>query len=71
MIIEKTNDGCNHHHSTPLVGSLLCGSGGDSKPFRIVNFVLRFVFLIKFKFKIHTLNNHYDSQCKINDSKMV
>jgi hypothetical protein len=42
-----------------------------SKSSRTVNFVSRFVFLIKFKFKIHTFNNHYESQYKINDSKKL
>jgi hypothetical protein len=35
---------------------------------RAVDFTLRFVLLINFKFKIHTFNNHYESQCKINDT---
>jgi hypothetical protein len=30
-----------------------------------VDFVLRFVLLINSKFKIHTFNNYYKSQCKI------
>jgi hypothetical protein len=31
------------------------------KSFRTVDFALRFIFFIKFKFKIHTFNNHYES----------
>jgi hypothetical protein len=38
----------------------------SSKPFRFVNFASRFVLLIKFKFKIRTFNNYYESRCKIN-----
>jgi hypothetical protein len=39
------------------------------KFFRVVDFVSRFVLLIKFKFKIYTFNNYYESRYKINGSK--
>jgi hypothetical protein len=38
---------------------------------KIVNFVLRFIILIKFKFKIYIFNNHYESRCKINNFKRL
>jgi hypothetical protein len=41
----------------------------DSKLSKIIDFASRFVLLIKSKFKIRTLNNHYKSQCKINGYK--
>jgi hypothetical protein len=41
----------------------------SSKPSRTVDFALRFVLLTKSKFKIHTFNNHYESQYKINGYK--
>jgi hypothetical protein len=40
-----------------------------SKSSRTVDFVSRFIFLIKFKFKIRTFNNHYESRYKINGSR--
>jgi hypothetical protein len=39
-----------------------------SKSYGTVDFVSRFIFLINSKFKIHTFNNYYESQCKINNS---
>jgi hypothetical protein len=41
------------------------GGGGGSKSLRAVDFVSRFVLLIKFKFKI-IFNSYYESRCKIN-----
>jgi hypothetical protein len=43
----------------------------SSKSLRAVDFALRFVLLIKFKFKIHTFNSYYQSQYKINGSQKL
>jgi hypothetical protein len=41
----------------------------SSKPSEIVDFALRFVLLINFKFEIHIFSNYYESRCKINGSR--
>jgi hypothetical protein len=43
----------------------------SSKSLRSVDFVSRFVLSIKSKFKFHTFNSYYESQCKINGSQKL
>jgi hypothetical protein len=45
------------------------GSGGGSKIYGLVDFVLKFIFSIKFKFKIYIFNNHYESLFKIIETR--